>query len=257
MDEETKAAMESGKPVMIFHINSVGQMNPSATTVNNHYWGDEFVPVEDADGKISGAVRRKDNKSKAEPKAKPERKSAVPKLKAQPAVEQPSEYMTFKKRGIQEAHVRLLYQKMIDLQWLSKDNNERDFLDLFSGELSGCKVVWGKKYGQSTLAFIFEYFESEGVIAVAQGYTIPNILKAHFVDEDGNVFNSLDKKDPAAPKSGPEAIELLNILKLNANRQGRRAARIDHSEDDDYSGYGTDINTYELEEEGLGYTNRP
>ena len=204
----------------------------------------------------TGAVMN-EKKGKDARAPKPERKSAVPKLKAQPAVEQPSEYMTFKKRGIQEAHVRLLYQKMIDLQWLSKDNNEQDFLDLFSGELSGCKVVWGKKYGQSTLAFIFEYFESEGVIAVAQGYTIPNILKAHFVDEDGNVFNSLDKKDPAAPKSGPEAIELLNILKLNANRQGRRAARIDHSEDDDYSGYGTDINTYELEEEGLGYTNRP
>ena len=204
----------------------------------------------------TGAVLN-EKKGKDARAPKPERKSAVPKLKAQPAVEQPSEYMTFKKRGIQEAHVRLLYQKMIDLQWLSKDNNEQDFLDLFSGELSGCKVVWGKKYGQSTLAFIFEYFESEGVIAVAQGYTVPNILKAHFVDEDGNVFNSLDKKDPAAPKSGPEAIELLNILKLNANRQGRRAARIDHSEDDDYSGYGTDINTYELEEEGLGYTNRP
>ena len=204
----------------------------------------------------TGAVLN-EKKGKDARAPKPERKSAVPKLKAQPAVEQPSEYMTFKKRGIQEAHVRLLYQKMIDLQWLSKDNNEQDFLDLFSGELSGCKVVWGKKYGQSTLAFIFEYFESEGVIAVAKGYTVPNILKAHFVDEDGNVFNSLDKKDPAAPKSGPEAIELLNILKLNANRQGRRAARIDHSEDDDYSGYGTDINTYELEEEGLGYTNRP
>ena len=204
----------------------------------------------------TGAVMN-EKKGKDARAPKPERKSAVPKLKAQPAVEQPSEYMTFKKRGIQEAHVRLLYQKMIDLQWLSKDNNEQDFLDLFSGELSGCKVVWGKKYGQSTLAFIFEYFESEGVIAVAQGYTIPNILKAHFVDEDGNVFNSLDKKDPAAPKSGPEAIELLNILKLNANRQGRRAARIDHTEDDDYSGYGTDINTYELEEEGLSYTDRP
>ena len=204
----------------------------------------------------TGAVLN-EKKGKDARAPKPERKSAVPKLKAQPAVEQPSEYMTFKKRGIQEAHVRLLYQKMIDLQWLSKDNNEQDFLDLFSGELSGCKVVWGKKYGQSTLAFIFEYFESEGVIAVAKGYTVPNILKAHFVDEDGNVFNSLDKKDPAAPKSGPEAIELLNILKLNANRQGRRAARIDHTEDDDYCGYGTDINTYELEEEGLSYTDRP
>ena len=204
----------------------------------------------------TGAVLN-EKKGKDARAPKPERKSAVPKLKAQPAVEQPSEYMTFKKRGIQEAHVRLLYQKMIDLQWISKDNNEQDFLDLFSGELSGCKVVWGKKYGQSTLAFIFEYFESEGVIAVAQGYTIPNILKAHFVDEDGNVFNSLDKKDPAAPKSGPEAIELLNILKLNANRQGRRAARIDHTEDDDYCGYGTDINTYELEDEGLSYSTKP
>ena len=204
----------------------------------------------------TGAVMN-EKKGKDARAPKPERKSAVPKLKAQPAVEQPSEYMTFKKRGIQEAHVRLLYQKMIDLQWLSKDNNEQDFLDLFSGELSGCKVVWGKKYGQSTLAFIFEYFESEGVIAVAQGYTVPNILTAHFVDEDGNVFNSLDKKDPPAPKSGPEAIELLNILKLNANRQGRRAARIDHPEDDDYSGYGTDINTYELEDEGLSYSTKP
>ena len=204
----------------------------------------------------TGAVMN-EKKGKDARAPKPERKSAVPKLKAQPAVEQPSEYMTFKKRGIQEAHVRLLYQKMIDLQWLSKDNNEQDFLDLFSGELSGCKVVWGKKYGQSTLAFIFEYFESEGVIAVAQGYTIPNILKAHFVDEDGNVFNSLDKKDPAAPKSGPEAIELLNILKLNANRQGRRAARIDHTEDNDYCGYGTDINPYGLEDEGLSYSTKP
>ena len=204
----------------------------------------------------TGAVMN-EKKGKDARAPKPERKSAVPKLKAQPAVEQPSEYMTFKKRGIQEAHVRLLYQKMIDLQWLSKDNNEQDFLDLFSGELSGCKVVWGKKYGQSTLAFIFEYFESEGVIAVAKGYTVPNILKAHFVDEDGNVFNSLDKKDPPAPKSGPETKELLDILKLNANRQGRRAARIDHTEDDDYCGYGTDINTYELEEEGLSYTDRP
>ena len=206
----------------------------------------------------TGAVLN-EKKGKDARAPKPERKSAVPKLKAQPAVEQPSEYMTFKKRGIQEAHVRLLYQKMIDLQWLSKDNNEQDFLDLFSGELSGCKVVWGKKYGQCTLAFIFEYFESEGVIAVAKGYTVPNILKAHFVDEDGNVFNSLDKKDPPAPKSGPEAIELLNILKVNANRQGRRAARIDHSDDymdDDFTGYGEELSSH-LEDEGLSYSSKP
>ena len=80
-----------------------------------------------------------------------------------------------------------------------------------------------------------------------------------FVDEDGNGFNSLDKKDPPAPMSGPEAIELLNILKLNANRQGRRAARIDHSEDymdDDFTGYGEELSSH-LEDEGLSYSSKP
>lgn len=47
MNEEEQLAIESGKPVMIFHINSVGQMNPSATTVTNNYYGDQFAPEPD------------------------------------------------------------------------------------------------------------------------------------------------------------------------------------------------------------------
>ena len=44
MDETTKAAMESGRPLTIFHINEVHQLNPNATHVTNHYYGDQFVP---------------------------------------------------------------------------------------------------------------------------------------------------------------------------------------------------------------------
>ena len=44
MDETTKAAMESGRPLTIFHINEVHQLNPNATQVTNHYYGDQFVP---------------------------------------------------------------------------------------------------------------------------------------------------------------------------------------------------------------------
>lgn len=36
--------MGSGRPVQIFHIGSVGQLNPNATTVTNNYYGDQFVP---------------------------------------------------------------------------------------------------------------------------------------------------------------------------------------------------------------------
>ena len=50
--------------------------------------------------------------------------------------------------------------------------------------------------------------------------------------------------------------ELLDIFKLNANRQGRRAARIDHTEDDDFTGYGEELSSH-LEDEGLSYSTKP
>ena len=53
--------------------------------------------------------------------------------------------------------------------------------------------------------------------------------------------------------------ELLDIFKLNANRQGRRAAHIDHSDDymnEDFTGYGEELSSH-LEDEGLSYTDRP
>ena len=46
MDETTKAAMESGRPLTIFNIREVHQLNPNATHVTNHYYGDQFVPKE-------------------------------------------------------------------------------------------------------------------------------------------------------------------------------------------------------------------
>lgn len=46
MDETTKAAMESGRSLTIFNIREVHQLNPNATQVTNHYYGDQFVPKE-------------------------------------------------------------------------------------------------------------------------------------------------------------------------------------------------------------------
>lgn len=46
MDETTQAAIESGRPLTIFNIREVHQLNPNATHVTNHYYGDQFVPKE-------------------------------------------------------------------------------------------------------------------------------------------------------------------------------------------------------------------
>ena len=48
MDETTKTAMDSGRPLTIFHIGEVHQLNPNATQVVNHYYGDQFVPKDQA-----------------------------------------------------------------------------------------------------------------------------------------------------------------------------------------------------------------
>jgi len=57
MDKEERDLIESGRPVQIFHIGSVGQMNPNATTVTNNYYGDQFVPKnEDAVMQVAEAT---------------------------------------------------------------------------------------------------------------------------------------------------------------------------------------------------------
>ena len=43
MDETTKAAMESGRPLTIFNIHEVHQLNPNATHITNNYYDDFFI----------------------------------------------------------------------------------------------------------------------------------------------------------------------------------------------------------------------
>lgn len=244
MDEATKHAIESDKPVMIFNIQSVGQMNPSATTVNNTYYGDQFVPK----GQMNGKPTKP---------AKDTRDSSLPKItrKSKQEQEKPRELMTFNKRGITVSHLTLLLQQMVKDGWLPADTSEADFLALFSGERSECKITWANKHGKSTLVYFFKHMDFEGVISVPKGFTIPNILMGHFVDEGGKFLTNLDNGDAPAEKAAPEIMSYIKILKIDANRMGRRSARNDY-QDEDFTGYGEELNPFELEEEGLTVHNK-
>ena len=141
---------------------------------------------------------------------------------------------------------------MVEDGWISKETKADDFLDLFSGLRSDCTIIWADKYGKGTLVVFFKTIESYGLISIPKGFTLPNILMGHFVDKEGNFLTNLDNGDPAAEKSGPEMQEYINILRLNANRAGRRAK----IQDDDELGYGDALNENNIESEGLSIHNR-
>ena len=257
MNEETKAAMESGRPVMVFNIGSVGQLNPNATEVHNVYYGDQFVPkeVREAAGDSDKAAVNKSGQSAKAPackSSKPARPSTLARVKK--TDDKPRELMTFSKRGILEEHLKLLYQQLVADGWLAKETQIDAFLDLFSGERSESTIIWAGKYGKGTLVCLFQQMELDGVISVPQGFSIPNILMGHVTDPEGNLLTNLDKGDAPAQKSGAEIMEYMNILKQNANRMGRRPARPEEDEEGDI--YGNDLNPYELGEEGLHCSSR-
>ena len=279
MNEETKAAMESGRPVMVFNIGSVGQLNPNATEVHNVYYGDQFVPKEvreaagqtaqpASDSQTVGSAANQapasrpdqaaanksgqSNKAPAGKSSKPARPSTLARVKK--TDDKPRELMTFSKRGILKEHLKLLYQQLVADGWLAKETQIDAFLDLFSGERSESTIIWAGKYGKGTLVYLFQQMALDGVISVPQGFSIPNILMGHVTDPEGNLLTNLDKGDAPAQKSGAEIMEYMNILKQNANRMGRRPARQEEDEEGDL--YGNDLNPYELGEEGLHYSSR-
>ena len=292
MNEETKAAMESGRPVMVFNIGSVGQLNPNATEVHNVYYGDQFVPQEvreaagqtaqpasdsqtvgsaanqapaskhdkavldkmaaDQPDKAAANKSGQSNKAAVSKSGKPARPSTLARVKK--TDDKPRELMTFSKRGILKEHLKLLYQQLVADGWLAKETQIDAFLDLFSGERSESTIIWAGKYGKGTLVYLFQQMALDGVISVPQGFSIPNILMGHVTDPEGNLLTNLDKGDAPAQKSGAEIMEYMNILKQNANRMGRRPARPEEDEEGDL--YGNDLNPYELGEEGLHCSSR-
>lgn len=182
---------------------------------------------------------------------KPEHKSSLPKIQ-EPATGKPRELMTFSKRGILDANIRLLYSQMVKDGWIGEDTNPDDFLDLFSGQRSECTVIWAGKYGKGTLVYFFKVIKSQKLISTPKGFTLPNILMGHFVDKEGNFLTNLDKGDSAAEKAGPEMTEYIRFLKLNAGQAARKAK----SQDDNELGYGDAINEKDIKSEGMSIHKR-
>ena len=176
---------------------------------------------------------------------KPERTSTLPQLGKDKESTRARDLNTFKKKGILEGNIRVLYSQMVEAKWIEPETLEQDFVDLFSGELSEGKIIWSKKYGKGTLVFLFQYFETQEVITVPRGHTIPNILMGHFVDKEGNYLTNLDNGDAPNDAAGKEIQAFLNTLMTKAFLTDSRG--------NGSSDYDDSLNPYELDKEGLRY----
>ena len=130
----------------------------------------------------------------------------------------PRETMTFgRKSGVTDGHMTLLYQKLVKEEWI--EGNEADFKALFSGKRDeNCELTWKGMFGKGTLVELFKRFLVEGLVTVAEGFTLSAILEGHFKDINGAWLTGLDKGNSANDKALPIITECVKLLKASPDQ---------------------------------------
>ena len=105
------------------------------------------------------------------------------------------DFITFTKHKAQHHHIIALYQALIALKWIA-DGDPDDFLALFSGEISECRIVWIGK-GKDNLYQLFRMLVDDGFISVPKGHGVQRIVESHFVDINGNYVTGIDSGKPS------------------------------------------------------------
>ena len=89
------------------------------------------------------------------------------------------------KRGETNDRLQKLYAALVQMGWIASDTQQRDFIDLFSGEESYARVVWLDDV--NVLAELFrELVTRKKYVSLPKGYSIWVMVNAHFWNKDGN-----------------------------------------------------------------------
>jgi hypothetical protein len=89
------------------------------------------------------------------------------------------------KRGETNNRLQKLYAVLVQMGWIAADTQQRDFIDLFTGEESYARVVWLDDV--NVLAELFrELVTRKKYISLPNGYSIWVMVNAHFWNKNGN-----------------------------------------------------------------------
>lgn len=120
---------------------------------------------------------------------------------------------TFSYRWFESEQRRIiqLYQCLLRAGWISSNTNPDDFLSLFSGHDTNCKIHWiGKK---TYLVYLFKLLTDRRYISTPKGVGRWMIISSHFVDAHGRIFTHQNSQ--RTPLKVQQAIDQLAEL-LNA-----------------------------------------
>ena len=120
---------------------------------------------------------------------------------------------TFSYRWFESEQRRIikLYQCLLRAGWIASDTNPEDFLSLFSGRDTNCKIHWAGK--KTYLVYLFKLLTDRRYISTPKGVGRWMIVSSHFVDVHDRLFTHLNSQ--RTPLKAQPAIDQLAEL-LNA-----------------------------------------
>jgi len=188
-------------------------------------------------------------------KSRPRLSEAKRAQRAPKTIRKPATEMTFRKNGIINAHISLLYHQLIDNGWLDTRTTEEDFIALFEGSRNDCRIIWSGRFGKGTLVYLFCQLVAEELIDLDRGFTLAHILESHFVDTNGNPLTNLDHGDPFNNQAVPEVKDFIHTMKValgrrsnsieTENTQKSKSTKYYDNDYTDTDGYGDDIDPFD------------
>ena len=122
---------------------------------------------------------------------------------------------TFTYRWLPTAPQRIttLYQYLLRAKWIASDTPPDDFLAIFSGEVTNCKIRWtGKK---TYLVYLFRLLTDKKYISTPKGIGRWMIVGSHFIDAHNRLFTLLNSQ--RIPVKAQQTIEQLSELLNTGN----------------------------------------
>ena len=106
-----------------------------------------------------------------------------------------------------------LYQYLLRAKWIASDTPPDDFLAIFSGEVTNCKIRWtGKK---TYLVYLFRLLTDKKYISTPKGIGRWMIVGSHFIDTHNRLFTLLNSQ--RIPVKAQQTIEQLSELLNTGN----------------------------------------
>lgn len=166
---------------------------------------------------IAGAPQDAPPSSEAIPQKK--RSTHRSKAKTQRPEKEPLLETFTRKKGLTDQHFTLLHGTLQEAGWIDPTSSPDDFISLFCGQPSNCKVIWNQAAGKGILRDLFKMMVEGGFIAPPPGHGYLRIVESHFIYTNGRHVTGLKGGYPCR-KALSVLASCRDILLLNPRAKG-------------------------------------